>query len=144
MHPAARRSRGQVEHAHSSSVKVEVAAIRGHRFHDAEGDLRLISELAGMNVFGARLGASLKSVDRPEPGDDLGPIHSADRYAEGVADGHAEECAEELILRCVCHLTHPNSPASAGTSLTPNRSNPRLPACYDSRHSGQEPCLDIV
>ena len=83
------------------------AAIRGHRFHDAESELRLIGELARMNLFGAGLSASLKSVDRPEAGGDLRPIHPADGCAEGVADRHAEQCAEELILCCVWHLTHP-------------------------------------
>ena len=47
----------------------------------------------------------MKSVDRPELGADLGsrfmPAHGC---TEGVADGHAEECAEELILCCVWHL----------------------------------------
>jgi|SRR5215207_267882 len=98
-----------MEHPYPGSVEVEIAAIRGHRFHDAESDLSLIGELAWMNLFGARLSASQKSVDRPEPCGDLGPIHPAHGCAEGVADGHAEECAKELILCCVWHLTHPQS-----------------------------------
>jgi hypothetical protein len=107
MHPTAGRSRGQVEHPHPGGVEVEIAPIRRHRFHNAEGELRLIGELAGMNLFGAGFSASQKSVDRPETGGDLCSIHPTYGCTEGVADGHAEECAEELILCCVCHLAHP-------------------------------------
>jgi hypothetical protein len=106
LHPAAGRARGQMEHPHAGGVEVEIAAIRGHRFHYAEGELRLIGELAWMNVFAAGLRASLKSADRPEPGGDSGSIHPGHGSTEGVADGHAKECTEKLILCCVWHLTH--------------------------------------
>src|SRR5215208_2023195 len=104
-----------MEHPHPSGVEVEMAAIRCHRFHDAESDLRLIGEFAWLNLFRVRLNASLKSVDRPEPGGDLGPVHPAHGCAEGVADGHAEECAKELILGCVWHITPPKTHPRAPT-----------------------------
>src|SRR4029079_19502431 len=96
----------------------EVAAIRGHRLHNAEGKLRLIRELAGMDLFGVRLGIPMKSIDLAEPSGDLLPSHPAHGGAEGVADGHAEQCAEELVLCSVWHLNHPTSPASASASWT--------------------------
>jgi hypothetical protein len=98
-----------MEHPHSGRVEVEIAAIRGHRFHDAEGELGLIGELAWMYHFGAGLSGSLKSVDRLEAGSNLGPIRPARGCTEGVTDGHTEECAEELVLCCVRHLTHPKT-----------------------------------
>src|SRR5918995_5181282 len=133
-----------MEHPHTGGIDVELAAIRGHRLHDAEGELRLVGELAGMNCLGAGLGKSMKSVDCAEPSGNLGPIHPAHGCTKRIADGHAEQCAEELILCCVWHLTHPNPRMSACTSLTLNWSNPRLPACNKGRHSGQEPRFDIV
>src|SRR4051812_16498883 len=98
MHPATGQSRDQVEHSHSGSFEIEVAAVRGHRFDDAKGKLRLIGELAWMNLFGSGFSASLISVDRPEPIGDFGPVHPTYWSTEGVADGHAEECAKELIF----------------------------------------------
>src|SRR5215212_10418520 len=118
-----------MKHSHSRGIEIEVAAIGSHRLHDAEGELGLIGELARMNLFGVGLGSTLKPVDRAEFSGNLGPIHAAEGCTEGIADGHAEECAQELILCCVWHLTHPNPRASVFRSLTLNRPNPRLPAC---------------
>jgi hypothetical protein len=97
-----------MKHPHAGGFEVEVAAIGGHRLNDAQGELRLIGELARVNWFSTGLSSTLKSVDRTELTGDLGAIHPAHGSAEGVADCHAEQSAEELILCCVWHLTHPN------------------------------------
>src|SRR5215217_7127654 len=133
-----------MEHSHPRGIEIEVAAIGSHRLHDAESELRLIGELARMNLFGAGLGSTLKSVDRSKLSGNLGAIHAAHGCTEGIADGHAEECAQELILCCIWHLTHPNPRASVCRSLTLNLPNPRLPACDNRRSSGQEPRFDIA
>ena len=108
LHPAAGGSSCQVEHPHTGGVDVELAAIGGHRLHDAESQLRLIGELAGMDLFSAGLRPSMKSVDAAVPISDLGLVHTAEGRAKGIADRHAEQCAEELVLCCVWHLHHPN------------------------------------
>jgi hypothetical protein len=101
------RRRGGACDAHPGRLRIEAAAVGGHRLDDAEGELGFVGELAGVFFGAVRRAGAVVAIDAAETLGDLFGSQTAGGRAEGVADRHAKEGAEKSVFGCVSHCLFP-------------------------------------
>lgn len=124
LEPMAGGASGEMHHAHPGRFFVDLAAIGGHRFDDAEGNLRFVRELPGRALFVVRGRHGVVGVERSELPRDLVAGEASRWSAKGIADGHAEERPEKCVIGCVVHRAisaHPWGRGMSGLTVGPKR-----------------------